>query len=200
MILVDYQDYMGWSLETWLLVNRFYTWTTIIWSVLWHCGVSGYMRPLWGHRMLLSGHRTRPLPTGLKHRELRKISEHRTMATGRSPSVRCHRAPLDESLNARHRTRSAHCAHIQWVHTGRSTTSDALGVRPMHLYPEIQQRTLPDFHPTKFQLLEDSNKHRLELVWVTSLKPSNFHKNLALGIVVFYETIQVKALRSIVWP
>ena len=36
MISVDYRDYMGSSLETWLLVDRFYTWTLIIWSVLWH--------------------------------------------------------------------------------------------------------------------------------------------------------------------
>jgi hypothetical protein len=27
---------MGSSLETWLLDDRFYTWTLIIWSVLWH--------------------------------------------------------------------------------------------------------------------------------------------------------------------
>ena len=36
MISVDYRDYMGSSLETWLLVDRFSTWTLIIWSVLWH--------------------------------------------------------------------------------------------------------------------------------------------------------------------
>jgi len=35
VILVDYRDYMGSSMETWLLVDRFYTWTLIIWSVLW---------------------------------------------------------------------------------------------------------------------------------------------------------------------
>ena len=35
VISIDYQDYMGSSLETWLLVDRFYTWTLIIWSVLW---------------------------------------------------------------------------------------------------------------------------------------------------------------------
>ena len=36
VISIDYRDYMGPSLETWLLVDRFYTWTLIIWSVLWH--------------------------------------------------------------------------------------------------------------------------------------------------------------------
>jgi len=36
VISVDYRDYMGSSLETLLLVDRFYTWTLIIWSVLWH--------------------------------------------------------------------------------------------------------------------------------------------------------------------
>ena len=35
-ISVDYRDYMGSSLETRLLVDRFDTWTLIIWSVLWH--------------------------------------------------------------------------------------------------------------------------------------------------------------------
>jgi len=35
-ISVDYRDYMGSSLETWLLVDCFYTWTLIIWSVMWH--------------------------------------------------------------------------------------------------------------------------------------------------------------------
>jgi len=35
MISVDYRVYMGSSLETWLLVDCFYTWTLIIWSVLW---------------------------------------------------------------------------------------------------------------------------------------------------------------------
>jgi len=35
VILVDYQDYMGSSLETWSLVDHFYTWTLIIWSVMW---------------------------------------------------------------------------------------------------------------------------------------------------------------------
>ena len=38
VISIDYRDYMGSSLETWLLVNRFYTWTLIIWSVLWQAG------------------------------------------------------------------------------------------------------------------------------------------------------------------
>ena len=35
VISMDYRDYMGSSLETWLLVDCFYTWTLIIWSVLW---------------------------------------------------------------------------------------------------------------------------------------------------------------------
>jgi len=35
VISVDYRDYMGSSLETWLLVDRFYAWTLIIWLVLW---------------------------------------------------------------------------------------------------------------------------------------------------------------------
>jgi len=35
VILVDYWDYMGSSLGTWLLVDRFFTWTLIIWLVLW---------------------------------------------------------------------------------------------------------------------------------------------------------------------
>ena len=35
VISIDYRDYMGSSLETWLLGDRFCTWTLIIWSVLW---------------------------------------------------------------------------------------------------------------------------------------------------------------------
>ena len=30
----------------------------------------------------------------------------------------------------------------------------------------------------------------MELVWVTSLKPSNFHKYLAIGLVVFMKMIR----------
>ena len=45
--------------------------------------VRGYMRLLWGHRTLLKGHRTRPVTTGLKHRECFKMRNHRTIATGR---------------------------------------------------------------------------------------------------------------------
>ena len=41
VISIDYRDYMGSSLETWLLVDRFYTWTLIIWSVLWHLNPTG---------------------------------------------------------------------------------------------------------------------------------------------------------------
>ena len=35
VVSIDYRDYMGSSLETWLLGDRFCTWTLIIWSVLW---------------------------------------------------------------------------------------------------------------------------------------------------------------------
>ena len=44
---------------------------------------ASYMRPPRGHRTLLMWHRTRPVTTGLKHREVFKSRNHRTMATGR---------------------------------------------------------------------------------------------------------------------
>ena len=44
---------------------------------------AGFMRPSWGHRTLLMWHRTRPVTTGLMHREVCKSALHRTMGTGR---------------------------------------------------------------------------------------------------------------------
>ena len=150
------------------------------------------MRPSRDHRTLLKGHRTRPVTTRLKHREHSKLRNHRMMATGHWTSVRCLRACQAEPPDAPHRTHSGHCSSVRWLLTSRLTTPDALQERPVHLWPIFQLRTSLDFHPTKFQPQKDSNKHELELVWVTSLKPSNFHKYLSLGIVVFMKIFKWK--------
>ena len=68
------------------------------------CGNRGYMRPPWGHRTLLKVHQTRPVTTGLKHREHCKSRNHRTIATGRWTSIRCLRARQVEPPDAPHRT------------------------------------------------------------------------------------------------
>ena len=67
----------------------------------------GYMRRSWGHRTHLSWHRTRPVPTGLKHREGCKTRNHQTIPTRRSPIVRCHKARHGEHQT--HHTGRAQC-------------------------------------------------------------------------------------------
>jgi len=95
--------------------------------------------------------------------------------------------------DAPHRMLQWYCSYVRWVQSDTLTAPDAQRQRPVHrlvlLWALFQLSTTSDFDPTKFHLQKHTSKHQMELVRVTSLKPSNFHKYLAIGLVVFMKIV-----------